>query len=313
MVPPPVSSAGSMDERRSAIDDETDLLTGPRDIKDPIITSTAKRPDFPHHPYPSGEVSLSFTHEVSPAFSSSTPTAADANSSTSLSSSKPRGLLHVSLRNVRHADASKDLEAKRLFEVIDKNRTHLREWLPWLDFVRKFEDEFFFLDKTKSDGEAGRSFVQVIEVLVTASSAAADDDDVASFDVDVPAVATIAGLCGFNFIDHDRRIGYIGYWLSQDFERCGLMTKCVEQLVEYGRREFQLQHFDISCAVGNLKSQKVAGKLMGFQKLEGVKDVEKLYGVEHELVSFVKTVADTKPDYSAREARRDYHIRDVMQ
>ncbi|CAJ1402649.1 unnamed protein product [Effrenium voratum] len=232
--------------------------------------------------YPSGTVNVSFQHDIlSPSKSSDTSTP-----------DRPTRL-HVSLRNVCYDEATKQSEAKQLFHVIDKHRAHLREWLPWLDFVKKFEDQFFFLEKTSCEGKAKKSFVQVIEVR------------------EETAAPVIAGTCSFNFVDHERKIGYVGYWLSKEFAGLGLMTKCVEKLVQFGEKEFQLQHFDISCAVGNLKSQKVAGKLDGFLKLEGVKDVVKLYGVEHELMSFVRTVVE-KPDYSAREARKDFQVRDLM-
>lgn len=245
--------------------------------------------------YPAGAVSVSFTHEVSPSKSKGTTGTAPA-------------LLQVSLRNVHYDKDRKDMDARRLFEVIDKNRAHLREWLPWLDFVRKYEDEFFFLEKSQSDGEAGKSFVQVIEVrevgMCSESDAQEQDQE--------QHKPVIAGTCGFNFLDHEKKIGYIGYWLSKEFEGIGLMTKCVEQLIErIGEKQLKLQHFDISCAVGNLKSQTVAQKLEGFVKLQGVKDVQTLYGKEHELMSYVKTVVE-KPEFTAREARKDYYIRDLM-
>ena len=47
-------------------------------------------------------------------------------------------------------------DAQALFELTDKSRSHLKEWLPWLDFTTKVSDTEEFIAGTMK-GYANRS------------------------------------------------------------------------------------------------------------------------------------------------------------
>lgn len=60
----------------------------------------------------------------------------------------------------------------------------------------------------------------------------------------------------------------IGYWLSEGFQKQGIVTKAVEKLCEYALNKLDINRVQIKCAVGNVASKNVPIRL-GF-KLEGI-------------------------------------------
>lgn len=71
----------------------------------------------------------------------------------------------------------------------------------------------------------------------------------------------IAGVAGFNSLDRTNGIGYIGYWLGEEFNGKGIMTTVVRDLIEIGRDYYSLQKIDIRCATSNLRSRAIPERL----------------------------------------------------
>lgn len=151
------------------------------------------------------------------------------------------------LRPFRAADAA------ALFALVDRNRAHLRRWLPWLDGVREVADIAAFLDGVQSRAAAGTSLELAIE-----------------------HGGELAGVSGFRALDASNRAGELGYWLREDFGGRGIMTSCCRALVRHGFESLGLNRISLSAAVENARSRRVAERL-GF-RLEGVqRDGEWLY------------------------------------
>lgn len=68
-------------------------------------------------------------------------------------------------------------------------------------------------------------------------------------------------------IDPDRGIGEIGYWLDEDAEGRGIVTRACQSLMDYGET-LGLKRFELRIATANDKSSAVAERL-GFE-LEGI-------------------------------------------
>lgn len=102
--------------------------------------------------------------------------------------------------------------AEELFELTDRNRQYLRQWLPWLDDMRAEEDTKKFL---------------ALQLLRFARGE--------SLHTTIFSKGAIAGVAGFNSIDRTNGIGSIGYWLGEEFTGQGIMTAVVRDLVEIGR------------------------------------------------------------------------------
>jgi ribosomal-protein-serine acetyltransferase len=143
--------------------------------------------------------------------------------------------------------------AAELFSVIERNRAHLRRWLPWLDSVKTVEDELNFLKRCEQ---------QVA-------------DDVA-FSCGIFRDGSIVGGIGIHPIDRANRKTEIGYWLDADHQGKGLMTSACRVLVGHLFSKLELNRVIIYCAAENLRSRAIPQRL-GFQ-LEGIhRQAEWLY------------------------------------
>ncbi|MFA7401791.1 MAG: GNAT family protein, partial [Bacteroidales bacterium] len=60
----------------------------------------------------------------------------------------------------------------------------------------------------------------------------------------------------------------IGYWLSESFQKKGIMSLSVKALIDYAFQQLQLNRIQIKCAVGNNESKHIPQRL-GFT-FEGI-------------------------------------------
>jgi ribosomal-protein-serine acetyltransferase len=154
-----------------------------------------------------------------------------------------------------------DNDTGPLFAVVEKNRSHLRRFLPWLDSTRSKDDVKAFRTRVGQQEADGTGLLRVIE-----------RDN------------RLCGVVAFNHINTLNNRAEIGYWLDQDCQGQGLCRRSCELLVGYGFGELQLNRIAIAAAVDNRRSRSVAEGL-GF-KLEGVlREAEWLYDhyVDHAL------------------------------
>jgi ribosomal-protein-serine acetyltransferase len=143
--------------------------------------------------------------------------------------------------------------AKILFDLVDSNRDHLRTWLPWLDKTLSEKDSAGFISGMLSTFASTGAFVCGIWHR-----------------------ERLCGVVGYNRIDSENRIGYIGYWLSKDAEGKGIMTDCCRAVVKHGFEEYGLNRIVITVATNNIKSQAIPDRL-GFSKEGVLHDAEWLY------------------------------------
>lgn len=160
------------------------------------------------------------------------------------------------LRQLSESDASP------LFAVIDKNRTFLRQWLPWLDTSNSPEDTLFFIR--------------------TALEQFANND---GFAAGIHYKNVVVGTIGFHKVDWLNRSVEIGYWLAEDYQGKGIVTKSCKAFMDHAFGEWHLHRVQIRCAVGNSKSCRIPERL-GFVR-EGVqREAEFLYDHYVDLVVY---------------------------
>ena len=131
-----------------------------------------------------------------------------------------------------------DIHAEETFALINANRPHLREWLPWVDNMRTIEIFESYIRKTKEEKEAGTDFGFVIY-----------------------SGTVIAGRIGLHYINHQTKTGAIGYWLGKDFENRGIITKACNTIIDFGFTQLALEKIEIKCATENYKSKAVPERL----------------------------------------------------
>lgn len=136
--------------------------------------------------------------------------------------------------------------AEELFALTDRNRFHLRNWLPWLDEVTTVEHS--------------REFIRTSLQAFTES---------AVFACGIWYREHLCGVIGYNFIDWNTRTAYPGYWLSEDHQHLGIMTGCCRALIRHAFDEYRLDTLVIHVATGNHRSQAIPDRL-GFTR-EGIR------------------------------------------
>jgi len=145
----------------------------------------------------------------------------------------------LELRQIERSDV------KDIFRTIDTQREYLGKWLPFVEFTKEEADSEAFVDS-------------VISVPA----------EKAEYIFTVRKCNEFAGLIGFKDTDRQNKKTEIGYWLSEGFQKQGIVTKAVEKLCEYAFNELDINRVQIKCAVGNVPSKNVP-KRLGF-KLEGI-------------------------------------------
>ena len=159
----------------------------------------------------------------------------------------------LELLELRHAD--------ELYALTDKNRQHLRAWLPWVDNTRSIEDTKAFIRLTRKQ--------------------LADDN---GFQTAIRYRGAIVGVVGQHRVDRANRATSLGYWLAKDALGRGLMTDACRMYIEHA---FQtgLHRVEIRCAVENRRSRALAERL-GFRAEGTIRHGEWLYDHYVDLVVY---------------------------
>lgn len=134
--------------------------------------------------------------------------------------------------------------AALLLSLVNANRDHLREWLPWVDNMKNVENFQAYIADTKKRAAEGTDFGFAIIID-----------------------KTIAGRIGMHHINAQNKIGEIGYWLAGGFQGRGIVLKSCAAIIQYGFTTLGLNRIEIKCATGNHKSRSIPEKLSF--KLEG--------------------------------------------
>jgi ribosomal-protein-serine acetyltransferase len=154
---------------------------------------------------------------------------------------------------------------EELFALTNANRDYLRQWLPWLDSIHQINDTRSFIRSTIWQVDDNRGFVAAICYE-----------------------GNIVGTIGFNWIDWQNRIGYIGYWLASSHQGKGMMTRSCQSLIDYGFDTFKLNRLVIACATENRRSRGIPERL-GFTHEGRARAAEWLYDrfVDHEIYALL--------------------------
>ena len=87
----------------------------------------------------------------------------------------------------------------------------------------------------------------------------------------------LAGVLSFNTIEPTNKAGYIGYWLDEDHQGQGILSRSLQAFMRYYAERGEIRRFVIKCRVANRHSNSVAVR-NGFT-LEGcLREAEYLNG-----------------------------------
>lgn len=157
---------------------------------------------------------------------------------------------------------------EELYELVDQNREHLREWLPWVDNMKSAEDynEIFPMWLHRfADGNG--------------------------FEAGIRYKGKLVGMLGVHEINWNKRATSLGYYLAEEAGGKGIMTKSVTAVLRYLFEDLKLNKVEIHCGVDNDRSRGIPIRL-GF-KLDGVmRDGEWLYDHFHDMAVYSMLASD---------------------
>lgn len=139
--------------------------------------------------------------------------------------------------------APEETDLDELFDVVERNRPRLARWQHWAYAGRQKEDTANFIREARASIDNQSAFNLLI------------------FHCAPEAQPAIIGSAGLLLINLPTGIGEIGYWIDADWEGKGIVTRCVEALIDEGFRKHQLARIQIRCAPKNTRSRAVARRL----------------------------------------------------
>lgn len=146
-----------------------------------------------------------------------------------------------------------ETDSEGLFNLINKSRVYLREWLPWLETERTAFDTLRFIRFVREQQQRNESL-----------------------NTSVWFRGVLCGMIGFHRFDWLNRSTSIGYWLSEDFQGKGIMTRSCKALVDFAFSQQKFNRIEIRCAMGNTKSRAIPERL-GFRQEGMIREGEWLY------------------------------------
>jgi len=154
--------------------------------------------------------------------------------------------VELSLAEERHAPA--------LFAMIDRERSHLRQWLPWVDSTRQESDTLQFIQSSLEQFASNSGFATIIWDR-----------------------GQTAGVIGSHQINWLHKKVELGYWLAREFQGRGLVTDSCRAVMKYLFTELKLNRVEILCATGNERSKAIP-KRLGFTYEGTLREAELLNG-----------------------------------
>jgi len=132
--------------------------------------------------------------------------------------------------------------AEEMYTVVDANREHLAQWMPWPDRTNSVADARAYTERSLREFAEHKAIGLniLLDGKIVGGTGWTDWND----QVDV---------LGVRHASAD-----IGYWIASGYEGKGIVTRCVEVLTRYAFEEYDLHRLTIRAEPENAKSWKVA-------------------------------------------------------
>lgn len=159
--------------------------------------------------------------------------------------------------------------AEEIFDVLNQNRQHLGEFLDFIPKIKTIDDEKTYL-KMKLQG-----MVNETDCLFV-----------------ITKKETLIGMIDLHFIDKEIKKAEIGYWLTKDYTKQGIMKKAVRALCTYAFDTLELKKLSIRAVQENQASNQVA-RASGFTFVGTLRQDSLLYGEPRNLCLYERLSTDS--------------------
>lgn len=134
-------------------------------------------------------------------------------------------------------------EVQPIFNTLVRERDYFSEWLPFVEYTNEIADTMEFV----------QSIIQ---------------GDPNNLTCGIYYKNHFVGLVGLKDTDTVNNKTEIGYWLSEGYQKKGIMTRACKAMIDYAFDVMNLNRVQLKAATENIKSQQVAERL-GFKR-EGI-------------------------------------------
>jgi ribosomal-protein-serine acetyltransferase len=142
-------------------------------------------------------------------------------------------------------------DADELYTLIDANRAYLSRWMPWA---------------------AAQSLQDTLGFIRITHRQLADND---GFQTAIVCDGTIIGVVGYHAVNWSHRSTSIGYWLGEQHQGKGTMTRAVRLLVDHALRTWDLNRVEVRVAPDNSRSRAIPERL-GFREEGTLRQAERV-------------------------------------
>jgi ribosomal-protein-serine acetyltransferase len=162
------------------------------------------------------------------------------------------------LRRITHQDA------EEVFDLIDRNRQHLRTWLPFVDTTYTANNTHAFIEQLQ------KPYCREMVFTICYQGA-------------------ITGLIGFKDIDQPNHRLEIGYWISSANQGKGIVTNVCRAVIAKAFTRLKMNRIQIKCGVGNERSRNVPKRLgFTFEGIERAGEKHRNSFIDLEVYSLLK-------------------------
>ena len=147
---------------------------------------------------------------------------------------------NLRLEKLNHSHAS------GIFNLINSNREYLRKWLTFVDTTKSVKDT--------------ENYISYIDEL--------SNNQNAETVISILYKEKLIGIIGLKKVDWANRITEIGYWLGEQYQGRGIITKSCCAVINYAFDQMGVNRIEIKCGVGNERSRHVPQRLEF--KFEGI-------------------------------------------
>ena len=144
-------------------------------------------------------------------------------------------------------------DVEELFELTDRSREVLREWLLFVDDVKTVKDTERFIRN---------AMLQYAENN--------------GLQAGIYYEGKLAGVIGYHQINKEHNWTSIGYWLGSDYVGKGLVTNSMRAIIDYAFNYLEIHRIEVRVAVGNIRSRTIP-KILGFNEEGRLRESERLH------------------------------------
>jgi len=128
--------------------------------------------------------------------------------------------------------------AEALFVLSDRNREHLRPWLPWIENTHEVSDSRGYILAMRRGYGAGTDLA-----------------------IGIWFKGELVGAIGLHRIDETNQSAEIGYWLSADAQGNGIVTRSCRAVLDYAFGDRALNRVTIRVDPRNAPSRAIPERL----------------------------------------------------